>query len=321
MYALRVTILFLLSFTMLHPLPVDAQNSDWDMQPFIDIQSKRTMVPVRFISEDLGAKVSWDPKARQVKLELGEDTVLLTIGDSRAYTNGKMQPLDTVPIIRNGRTFVPLRFISETFGANVMWVGEESKVLVTTEEKTIEMKINQWENTIGAKVLGQVDPHSVELETNTGVAVYQLSADVMKQIPSWTEESFVLFKSFTDELGSQMITEILAVHSTESPAEQNERFAKVHVTHSNNVYWVLGLARVFEGQLGYVVEDGHFELTRGFESASKGAPEWGLFAFPININQLDLDMNTSLTLILYEESPKDGSRQYELPVPLAKPPS
>ncbi|CAJ1003712.1 Gmad2 immunoglobulin-like domain-containing protein [Brevibacillus aydinogluensis] len=96
---------------------------------------------------------------------------------------------------------------------------------------------------------------------------------------------------------------------------ENDRFQGVTVKTTNeHTYEVKGKARVFEGVVHYVVEDGHNELAAGVTQASAGAPEWGEFHFTLSVKKEN--PNTSLTLILFEESAKDGSRVMELPIPL-----
>ncbi|MCD8509391.1 MAG: hypothetical protein LRY73_05575 [Bacillus sp. (in: Bacteria)] len=76
---------------------------------------------------------------------------------------------------------------------------------------------------------------------------------------------------------------------------------------------VRGLARVYEGTIQYELEDGHYILASGFTTASSGAPGWGEFEITINV---DFISSSTATLILYEESAKDGSRLHELVIPL-----
>ncbi|WP_134703422.1 stalk domain-containing protein [Ammoniphilus sp. YIM 78166] len=291
---------------------VQAQSQDWDVQPFIDIQSKRTMVPVRFISEALGAEVKWDAQTRIVTLEASGKSIRLKIGDHQAWVNEKQEMLDSKAIIRNDRTFVPLRFISETFGAKVDWIGTENKVVVKTEKKTIEMVIRQWEATMAGQVIGQIDPHSIEVETSEGTKVIQLSSDVMKQMPTWREGAIIFFKSYKDSHNRQIMTELIQriLPESLSEKEKNDRFSHVHVLQYEGQYWVMGKARVFEAVLGYVVEDGHYELAEGFANASQGAPGWGFFLFSLDVKKVN--PNSTLMLILFESSPKDGSRQHQL---------
>jgi hypothetical protein len=95
--------------------------------PFIDKASGRTMVPMRFIGEAFGAVVTWDAATRRVFVETKTTMnhkaliMVMTIGSRKATANGKALTLDVAPVIVAGRTFVPLRIISETIGADVTW--------------------------------------------------------------------------------------------------------------------------------------------------------------------------------------------------------
>jgi hypothetical protein len=98
-----------------------------DAAPYIDKASGRTMVPMRFIGEAFGATVTWDAPTRRVFVEtkatLNHKPLLMvmTIGSRKATANGTALTLDVAPTIVAGRTFVPLRVISETLGATVAW--------------------------------------------------------------------------------------------------------------------------------------------------------------------------------------------------------
>ena len=95
----------------------------------------------------------------------------------------------------------------------------------------------------------------------------------------------------------------------------NERFKEVTVDKiDENTYEVSGKAQVFEGTLSYVVEDGHYELAKGFTTTDAGAPAFGDFNFTVDVEKRE--KNSTLMLILFESSPKDGSRTHELVIPL-----
>jgi len=79
----------------------------------------RTMVPVRVIAEAFGAAIAYDSITRGITIRLGEMIIQLQTDNPNATINGKEVKLDVPPIVRVGRTFVPIRFISEAFGANV----------------------------------------------------------------------------------------------------------------------------------------------------------------------------------------------------------
>ena len=95
----------------------------------------------------------------------------------------------------------------------------------------------------------------------------------------------------------------------------NERFKDVVVQKTGeHTFLVTGKGQIFEASFSWVVEDGHDELLSGHEMTDAGAPAWGSFSFTIDVQKEQ--ENSTLTLILFESSPKDGSRQYELPVML-----
>lgn len=95
----------------------------------------RTLVPFRFIGEELGATIDWDPDERKVSYVLGDSLVELWIDQSRAMVNGTATTVDTnpsvTPVIVNGRTVVPVRFISEALGADVDWNPDTREVTIS----------------------------------------------------------------------------------------------------------------------------------------------------------------------------------------------
>ena len=95
----------------------------------------------------------------------------------------------------------------------------------------------------------------------------------------------------------------------------NKRFRDVTVERiGQDTFLVRGQGQIFEANFSWIVEDGHEELKKGFHMTDAGAPEWGKFEFAISVRKKR--ENSTLTLILFESSPKDGSRQYELPITL-----
>ncbi|HEX6988348.1 MAG TPA: copper amine oxidase N-terminal domain-containing protein, partial [Bacillota bacterium] len=81
----------------------------------------RTMLPMRVIFDALGATVAWDQATQTATAERGGRTVRLTVGDRTAQVGGTWVTLDVPPVLVGGRILVPLRFVSEAFGAHVQW--------------------------------------------------------------------------------------------------------------------------------------------------------------------------------------------------------
>ena len=120
-----ISIKFIIGSTMLVKNNTEIQM---DTAPFI--KDSRTFVPVRFISENLGAKVSWNSDTREVKIESGDNVITLIIGNLTLVKNGTEIQMDTAPFIKDSRTFVPVRFISENLGAKVSWNSDTREVIV-----------------------------------------------------------------------------------------------------------------------------------------------------------------------------------------------
>lgn len=98
-----------------------------------ETKNNRTMVPLRVISENLGAKIDWSNS--EVTLSKGDMRVLLNLNNATAMKNGETVQLDVKPYLNNNRVMVPLRFIAETFGCDVTY--ENSTVNVVTEPLVI----------------------------------------------------------------------------------------------------------------------------------------------------------------------------------------
>lgn len=89
-------------------------------------QEGRTMLPIRYITEPLGAVLGWDAATQKVSISLNGKTIELKIGENTALVNGKATMIDpdnpaVVPIISGGRTLLPLSFICENLGYQVQW--------------------------------------------------------------------------------------------------------------------------------------------------------------------------------------------------------
>jgi predicted secreted protein len=89
-----------------------------------------TFVPLRFIGEALGSEVQWNDALKVVMLQRSARRLQLTIGSKLAIVDGQIVELLEAPRIMNGRTMVPIRFISEAFGADVQWNPETQGISI-----------------------------------------------------------------------------------------------------------------------------------------------------------------------------------------------
>lgn len=99
-------------------LKLNGEELYFEEDPYIDNLSNRTLVPMRKIFEKLGATVTWGSDNSITAVKDGT-TMKLKINSSLATVNGAEYTLDCPAVLKNGKTFVPLRFVTEQFGGQV----------------------------------------------------------------------------------------------------------------------------------------------------------------------------------------------------------
>ncbi|HAE43644.1 MAG TPA: hypothetical protein DCG34_12125 [Clostridiales bacterium] len=126
------------------------------------IVNDRTLVPIRFVSEEIGADVKWDGANRTVTVVKGNRSVFLRIDSYMVeYNNGEMYQLsDVAPLIINDRTYVPLRLISNALGIGIEWDASARTVKVDSNKTSVmerfhDVKITSQESnqTISGKTM------------------------------------------------------------------------------------------------------------------------------------------------------------------------
>ncbi len=117
-----------------------------DVAPII--RNDRTMLPARFVAENLGAAVEWDAEARVVTVKSDEVEIKLTIDSAVATVNGVEETLDSPAFIENDRTYTPVRYIAEKLGATVEWNDEfKMVIIVAAAEEVVEEEAAEEEAT------------------------------------------------------------------------------------------------------------------------------------------------------------------------------
>lgn len=105
------------------------------------IENDITMVPLRFITEALGAEVSWNHDTKEITINKAESVITLQIGNINAVSvseeETKTSELLAPPVIVNDITLVPLRFVSENMGATVEYIAPTRQVLVSDEAPAV----------------------------------------------------------------------------------------------------------------------------------------------------------------------------------------
>lgn len=124
---------------------VQGRTLEYDVPPVI-IEG-RTLVPVRVITEELGAEVDWEADTETIIIERDETIITFALDDTTVYVNGEEQEIDVPSQLINDRTMVPLRFISEVFDESVSYIPETGDIDIglETEEDTKEEEIEDTE--------------------------------------------------------------------------------------------------------------------------------------------------------------------------------
>lgn len=110
---------------------VNGKEVVFDVPPMI--QDGRTLIPLRACAESLGAEVEWLGEIQTAIIRNGSTTIAITIGKNEYKINKENTPLDVPAQIIDGRTLVPVRAISEGFGAEVKWDAETKTVYINKQ--------------------------------------------------------------------------------------------------------------------------------------------------------------------------------------------
>ena len=105
---------------------VDNEAVIYDAAPVI--RNDRTLVPIRIVTETLGGKVDWNGATKEVTLNIDGKEIKMTVGKT-------LEKYGVAPVIIDGRTFVPVRFVADELGATVAWDDATKTVTITKIEK------------------------------------------------------------------------------------------------------------------------------------------------------------------------------------------
>ncbi len=139
---LKKIIIFVLAIAVLMAWPgpasaqeislyLDGQEVDLGVNPVL--VDGRVLVPLRSVFERLGAEVNWNEFLQRVEIKRGSTRIHLTIASPDAKINGVSYQVDVPSRLVNGRTMVPLRFISQALGAHVVWDGATQAVHINSQ--------------------------------------------------------------------------------------------------------------------------------------------------------------------------------------------
>lgn len=139
-FPLLICIVLLSGVSFADDIRICLNNNQINLSGKAVMENGRVLVPMRSIFEAIGASVNWDAKNNLITSVKGDTKIALQIGNKNMGLNGKLIALDAAPKIELGRTLVPVRVISESFGYKVNW-DSNNKIVniisVTTSQGTI----------------------------------------------------------------------------------------------------------------------------------------------------------------------------------------
>ena len=222
---------------------VNGIKINFDVEPIID--NGRTLVPLRYIFEALGAKVDWRGETSTAVAKKGEDTIEITVGSNILYKNGIPTELDVGAKLIDGRTLVPARAVSEGMGCDVSWDAQERRVIIAEKgalayyqlsdadaQKIRDSKATIYENIICSElyenikksesseyykdILNQVDDAKAYVDTLWKVCVTNAILKVQEE-----SETYYLVNEYEDNSGENITAsyEALAKHLGMLPSD------------------------------------------------------------------------------------------------------
>lgn len=116
-----------------------------------EIKNNRIMVPLRSVTEGLGADVEWVGDTQQIVITRASNTVMMTLNQTTAYLDGVPVEMDVAPYAINGRTLIPVRYVAELFGQTVTWDGKNRRVDIYEDKSAAgDSNLEAWALPMGA---------------------------------------------------------------------------------------------------------------------------------------------------------------------------
>lgn len=146
-------------------LTVNGEKVETQVPP--TIIDGRTMVPVRDIFEACGAKVNWDANTKTITGEKGNTTVVMQIDSNMLFINEDVTEMDATPVIIDGRTLAPARYVAESFGGIVDWDAENKVVMIDVTDDEEVTETTTEETTQSTTVTEETTETTTVTETRT----------------------------------------------------------------------------------------------------------------------------------------------------------
>ena len=277
---------------------VNGEETALDAAPVI--RNNRTMLPVRFVAEKLGAFVTWDEATSTATILTEEVEIKITINKAEAIVNGESVALDSPAFIENNRTYLPVRFVAEKLGATVTWDGATSTATITLGGFTPFPDDYTATYPNGYDYLANDLTPFVTLGTYKGLS---LSADLPEEVSEDDVKAYI---------EAEMLENPVIKQITDRAAQNGDEIIVNFVGKIDGLEFDGGTAYNYEitlGAGGFI--DGFEEGMVGMKVGETKAVE---VVFPENYGNADLagkPATFDITLLsIYEEVPAEYTKEY-----------
>lgn len=107
------------------------------------MKSNRILIPLRAVSQDIGAGVNWYQEEKIIKITKSNTEIIFFVNFKRVLVNKQRTDFDAPVELINNSTYVPLRFVSETLGADVKWNQQANQATINVDGKNIIVRVKQ----------------------------------------------------------------------------------------------------------------------------------------------------------------------------------
>ena len=233
-----------------------------------------TLVPLRTLSEAMGAEVAYEASTKQITVSAEGTTTVMHLDSTTATINGTPSTLAVAPTLKNDSTYVPFRFIGEAIGATVGYTDGIITLNLNGEEKVFTLSTDSAD-TNTEEVETPVEP---EATANGAAAKYAQTLEGVTLPPSLTDIPEPLFKDMYKldpatyssykimmPQMSGVITEIAIVEATEGNVEavKTQLQARLDALKNGGAFYPSHVEIVSKGQ---VVTNGNFVMMVADES-------------------------------------------------------
>ena len=174
------------SKALVHGALQNIDSTNPEVTPYIT--DDRTMVPLRFVSEALGADVNYNPDKHSVAIALENINVALTIGDKTMFVNDKKVEMEVAAVISNDRTYIPIKYIADALDMIAFY--DNGLIIISPNDVTIDVQADETTvSYINSRLMGDISENRQEGQGNEA---QMDSADVKGVIVSISGDAYTL---------------------------------------------------------------------------------------------------------------------------------